>query len=391
MHDIARLVPTDEGLNHQIPQTFAAVLHSDPTWTEKIWTTIARKDGSLQVDFGLGKYTNLNVIDGFGGVSMGRKQWTVRASRALFPDSEKSAVGPLEYSVIEPLKRVRFVLAENKEAAVSFELDFEAALPPYFEDRHIQRSNTGSRAVADLVRYHQAGTVSGTIRVDGKTYQVKPDEWFAFRDHSWGIRPGVGQPANILRAGSSATNDPIASGFDPQARFFLNWSPIVLQTPQGTQYEFQYYYMAAGDVPFYSSGYVNHPDGSQERIISIRPELTYHPKTRMLTGGKIHFQTQPGKTRTIEVEPVGESGFYLGLGLYFGLDGFNHGMWRGPLHVEGEYVENCLNRETLERIHQLRDRPIRVREGDASGYGIMESTVTGEWPSLGLSREDSYV
>ena len=113
MNDVARLVLSDEQLNHQIPQTFAAVLHSDPTWTEKIWTTIARKDGSLQVDFGLGKYVNLNVMDAFGGVSKGKRQWTVRGSRALFPDSEKSAVGPLAYSVLDPLKGVQFALTES--------------------------------------------------------------------------------------------------------------------------------------------------------------------------------------------------------------------------------------------------------------------------------------
>lgn len=388
MNDIARLTPSDEQLNHQLPQTFAAVLHSDPTWTEKIWTTIARKDGSLQVDFGLGKYVNLNVMDAFGGVSKGKRQWTVRASRSLFPDSEKSVVGPLAYSVLDPLNGVRFVLSESKAAAVSFELDFAAALPPFFEDRHLQRSGSGSRAVADLIRYHQAGTVSGWIRVEGETYAVKPEEWFAFRDHSWGIRPGVGQPPTVV---GQPNNDPLASGLDPQGRFYMNWSPMVLQQPHGRPYEIQYYYMATGDTPFYSSGYVNSADGTQERIVSIRPELSYHPRTRMLIGGQIHLETASGKSRVIAIEPAGESGFHLGLGLYFGLDGYTHGMWRGQLQVDGEYVADCQEKAALQRIHQLRDRPIRVREGDATGFGIMESTILGEWPALGLSREDSFV
>ena len=171
----------------------------------------------------------------------------------------------------------------------------------------------------------------------------------------------------------------------------MNWSPMVLQPPHGRPYEVQYYYMATSDAPFYSSGYINSADGSQERIVTLRPELRYHPKTRMLIGGQIRLEMQSGKTRTIEIEPVGESGFHLGLGVYFGLDGYTHGMWRGPLHVEGEYVADCLEKATLERIHQLRDRPIRVGEGDATGFGIMESTILGEWPALGLSREDSFV
>ena len=81
--DIGALRRADEGLNHQIADTFATVAESDRAWTEKIWTSIARADGSLQVDFGLGKYHNRGIIDGFGGVSRGREQWTVRASREL--------------------------------------------------------------------------------------------------------------------------------------------------------------------------------------------------------------------------------------------------------------------------------------------------------------------
>jgi hypothetical protein len=67
--DIGPLRAADEGLNHQIVDTFATIAESDRAWTEKIWASIARTDGSLQLDFGLGKYHNRGIIDGFGGVS----------------------------------------------------------------------------------------------------------------------------------------------------------------------------------------------------------------------------------------------------------------------------------------------------------------------------------
>jgi len=35
----------------------------------------------------------------------------------------------------------------------------------------------------------------------------------------------------------------------------------------------------------------------------------------------------------------------------------------------------------------LRDTPIKVREGDAVGFGIMESIMSGEWPEFGLGSE----
>jgi len=42
-------------------------------------------------------------------------------------------------------------------------------------------------------------------------------------------------------------------------------------------------------------------------------------------------------------------------------------------------------------VHQLRDCVIRVREGDAEGYGIFESMVIGEHPRYGLTRESSFL
>jgi hypothetical protein len=104
---IGALYGADEGLNHQIVDTFATVSESDYAWTEKIWVSIAAADGSVQVDFGLGKYHNRGVIDGFAGISRGREQWTVRGSRELRSAAENTAVGPIVYEVVEPLQQVR--------------------------------------------------------------------------------------------------------------------------------------------------------------------------------------------------------------------------------------------------------------------------------------------
>ena len=49
--DIGRLLGADEGLHHQIVDTFATISQADHAWTEKIWTSIASTDGSVQVDF----------------------------------------------------------------------------------------------------------------------------------------------------------------------------------------------------------------------------------------------------------------------------------------------------------------------------------------------------
>lgn len=105
--------PADEQLCHQIVETFATVGESDSSWTEKIWSPIFALDGSLQLDMDLGKYQNRKVMDLFAGISRGTEQINVRASRVLSEDPHRVGVGPLDYEVIEPMKQVRFVLAEN--------------------------------------------------------------------------------------------------------------------------------------------------------------------------------------------------------------------------------------------------------------------------------------
>src|ERR1700691_6268909 len=75
---IAPLIGADEYLIHQIPNTLATVHTADHSWAEKIWATLIRKDAGLQVNFGLGKYTNRSLIDGFAGVFRGVEQRTIR-------------------------------------------------------------------------------------------------------------------------------------------------------------------------------------------------------------------------------------------------------------------------------------------------------------------------
>ena len=110
MSSIGPLVHADEYFNHQIVETHASVQQSDYNWTEKVCGMVARRDGSLSMGFGFGKYVNRNVVDAYGGVSQGLEQWTLRASRALNSDVNSLNVGPMRYEIIEPLQQVRVVL-----------------------------------------------------------------------------------------------------------------------------------------------------------------------------------------------------------------------------------------------------------------------------------------
>ena len=374
--DIGALQGADEGLHHQIVDTFATISESDLAWTEKIWCSMASTDGSLQVDFGLGKYQNRGVIDGFGGISRGRQQCTVRASRELESAPEDMSVGPIRYEIIEPLSQVRFQLEANDVQPISFDLVLTGVTQPFFEERNLTRNRRTGRVEVDVIRYHQGGWVSGTVTVDGETHEVRPDEWFGFRDHSWGVRQAIGAPPTDVIPG--LTQAP------PGYRSQFKWTPMFFQRPDGTYYEtaihagmyslgvHQRRRRATGACPQRRAEHqLRHPDALRaRRRVATHDGVRRGTRDRSRGVGRVRLLPQDGGLRR------------LGRPQTRGL--------AGPLDVDGELIVDCWDDEHLPVLGQLRDTPVRVREGDAVGYGIMESMISGEWPELGLTNESDH-
>ena len=378
---IGPLNAADEWFSHQIADTFAVVGTSDPSWTEKVCAMAAAKDGSLQLGFGMGKYANRNVLDAYAGISRGVEQITVRGSCRL---SDESAAGPVRYEIVEPLRQIRFVLEPNDTQPIAFDWLFTSALPATLEDRtHNRQAN---RVSADLVRYHQIGTCSGWVEVDGERTELDPGSWVSTRDHSWGVRYDVGAPATDLEP---------SRGLDGGTFQFV-WSPILMERPDGSVYGL---FLNVSKMAFpgfeqkTTMAMVEHPDGRTERIVDLEPDLTYDPVNRRLRGGTLHATLADGSSRTLQVEVVAETGFHLGAGLYFGFNGHHHGEWRGELNVEGERIDDCSTPENARRLHQIRDTVVRITDpvGGGVGHGNMQPIVTGAFPDLGLDLDSSFI
>jgi hypothetical protein len=377
--DIGALRGADESLNHQIVDTFATIAQTDYAWTEKIWASLASIDGSLQVDFGIGKYHNRGIIDGFGGVSRGHEQWTVRGSRELAGAPEDAAVGPIHYEIIEPLQQIRFRLDPNDVQPISFDIVLSAVTPPFFEKRNLVRNRDTGRVDVDVIRYHQGGWASGTVTVEGATHEVRSDEWFGFRDHSWGVRQAIGEPlADLI-----PEQRPPSGG-----RGGMKWTPAFFRRPDGTYYETALFVIEGAWE--YSSAYLNETDGTQLPVRTVKTHIDYDTRTRYVRGGHLELTMETGEQRVVEVEVLGESGFLLKTAGYGAWAGHKHGAWKGKLHIDGEYIADCSDDEHLRTLGQFRDTPIRVTDGDAVGYGIMESLIGGVWPELGLTKDSDH-
>ncbi len=380
------LTGADEALCHQLPDTFATVASSDFSWTEKICAMAAARDGSLQLGFGLGKYTNRNVMDAYAGVSRGAEQITVRASRRLSPTPDLSAVGPIAYEVIEPMRVVRFSLAENDCQPISFDWTFASEIPAAMEDRAHQR--TDYRVSTDLVRYHQIGTATGWINIDGDRKTFTDQEWVSTRDHSWGTRYDVGKPLTDLAP---------APGTDtPGVRFLMFWSPVLMERPNGERYGLHLHLLhfeAPGHLRRTVIGGIEYPDGRREAWSNLESNLNFDTDNRRLLGGTIVATTELGEIRPLEIEVLSDTGFHLGAGLYFGYEGRHHGEWRGNLVIDGERIADCRDADVARSLHQIRDTVIRVTDPVYGGVGIgnCQPIISGAWPELGLTAESSFI
>ena len=380
------LVAADEWFVHQIVETHARVAESDRSWTEKVCAMAGARDGSLSVGFGLGKYANRNVFDGYAAVSRGKEQWTVRASRRLSDDPDRLGAGPLHYAVLEPMRRVEFRCAPNDAVPIAFSFAFDAVTAAVLEARDEQRSRRGYRRDANVLRYHQIGLASGWVDVDGQRTEIEPDGWFSTRDHSWGIRHDVGLPLTDIEGG----------GAPSELSFRFSWSPMLLERADGTRYGIHHQQRELrifGYEEKQFEGTIEHPDGRVEAIATVQPELRFDRTNRRVLGGTLHFTMPDGGARPVTVEALGDTGVHLGAGLYFGFDGHHHGEWRGALHVDGEHIVDCTTPDAARRLHQIRDAVMRVEDpvGGGRGWCNLQTTMAGAWPAEGLDADSSFV
>jgi hypothetical protein len=384
MSSRAPLVPADETLTHQIADTFATVAQSDPSWTEKVWAIAHARDGSLQVVFGLGKYTNRGVYDSAGGVCRGTDQWTVRGSRTLSSDPSGMSVGPLHYEIVQPLKSVRCRLDANDHAAISFDLRWIGSYEPSLETPWPSRSPDGYRVTHDCQRYHQLGTVEGWVEVEGERTEVLPDTWLSIRDHSWGLRPGVGLPIPGLPRGRRATQT------------LLTWFPMLMTRPDGSEYSlFAFRQFGAGDgwASTEMQAEEHLPSGELHRFAAVEQDLHFYDENRRLIDGTVTLIDTDGSRRPLHIRPVSDTGFHLGTGGYFGWNGRPLGHYAGDLVIDGEKVEHLDDPAVAREVHQLRDLLVHVDDpvGGGTGLGNIETLAVGAFPELGLTAEHSFM
>jgi hypothetical protein len=359
------LTSQDDLIGHQTPQPFAKSAAGDPRFTERYWYTAHPIDGTeLLLDVGLGYYPNRHVMDGFAGVTVGRRQHNFRASRRLGARPLDTSVGALKIEIIEGMRQHRLSLSENP-SGISFSLDFEATFPPAQEKQNFRERD--GVVEEDLARVSQFGRWRGWIKADGQHYDVKPELWWGQRDRSWGLR-------SEMR--TDETRPPVAT----HRNFFWTWS--MFQFDQSALSVFLK--ERAPGKPHYLSGteFRREPDGSisHREVTAVEHMIDWvdDPLGQTIASADFTFNFDRGEPRHVKMRGS-PTRFYLKAGLYGGLKGWTHGDDCGNYHAAHD-VWDLDNAATRAIARTLSDHVVRLKSGDETGFGISEYGVAAGYP-----------
>jgi len=367
------LTELDDSVWHQLPTTFDHVGTSDPRFFDRLWFAASDRNGGSTLQFTMGVYQNMNVVDGGVVAIVDGKQHNLRVSRQLRP-VYKTECGPLSIEVVEPFQHIRLRIAHD---GFKGELDWRASLPPQEEHQHFRRS--AGRIIEDYARYDQTGSISGWLELGGRPVGV--DDWWACRDHSWGIRERVG----IVEPRTGEAPPPVGGLFS-----FLFYSTDAygghVQVARGTD-----------GTRYLSASILERPSGGLRWIggsAEIAVSFTDDTRPRRMRRAAFDVTATNGERTRIEVEAAGPSVAMPGLGYGGYNDGLGLGVWRGLQSIESEvwgvshhadvrYPDGSIGRP----VHRI--QPVRVvqhaPEGTSAGFGSLTFIAEGDLEKLDLA------
>ena len=344
---------------HQSADWIAHVATSDRNFYDRYYFNVLDTAGRFMIVMGLGQYPNLGTTDAFVTVRLGDEQHVVRASRPLTDRSDIS-VGPLRIEIIEPLKRLRFVV-EPTEHSVALDLTWDGFGPAIPEPNQFIRN--GTRVTFDTQRLAQMGSWSGTLSVGGTDFTVEPETTWGSRDRSWGVRPiGEREPEGIYR-----------DTFKPGGM----WSYF----PMRFEDHCIYYICSEGADGTRSLEQAERVwlDGRVEQLGRTEHAHEFEPGIRLLSGSTISF---PDAGIEIRCTPLLAN--FLAVGTGYGLEpDWRHGMYQGPdLVVQGIRYDVPELRQL--GAYAVVDHAARFEYDGHVGYGLYEHAFSGAMPKYGL-------
>jgi hypothetical protein len=307
------LTPYDEFPVHTTPYPVSHIPSTDPAWDNGYYFLAYDLETGIALWNGIRITPNSNVVGAHTSFNVRGVQRTLRLSR-IWRDDYSLSVGPLRFEVVEPLKCIRMVLEPN-ESGMSYDVLWTGLAPPHLAGHH--RAIHNGRYTTDQSRYHQVGTATGWLELDGRRYDMPESApWGGSRDHSWGVyegRPPI--------AAESKWYPPVAKPEIPRAlRFslFLEGEDMSSyfhfhEGPEGERVHFN----DAFGIPL--EGWINFGwQGQVLEIVDYRHQLRWRPGTRSVTDGTVWLTDEKGGEWRLDLEVtlpphvLGQVGYHIG-------------------------------------------------------------------------------
>jgi hypothetical protein len=357
----------DELLLHQASVPFRMAGVSDHRFFDRYWFEAIEPAGSAGLIAGLAFYKNMGTCDGFVSIQQDHRQHNLRVARPLGGDLGANA-GPLSIEVVEPFRHLRVRLAPNPHE-IEASLDWTSTWPAYTEEHH--HVVVDGRTTTDSTRYDQVGRWSGWIAVDGTRHDV--EDWWGVRDHSWGVRPGVG-------------------GFEPPAGATPSALLHCWACLSTASFTCQFQLQEDGDGNrLYFDGQLDWPVGHDRpaiRAVDVTHEISFVPGTRVYDRLRFGLRLADGRELAIDAQPLLRAWAYRGTGYNGGYnDGMGLGAWRGVVLEHDTYDLSDVEVVLLDGApHPAghREQPVRVTVNGEEGIGHVPVMTRGPLPSYGL-------
>ncbi len=365
------LTKFDELICHQTATTFDHVYTSDARWTERVVLYGFDISGELNFMTGMARYPNRNVIDAYGMVTLENSTaHVVRASTELRPETAAGVnVGPFSYEILEPLKKVRLSLDDNGHG-LAFQVDFEGTFPAYEQVPMFFRDR--GRILEEARRYYQVGRFKGWFKVGRKTYRIDRAACRGGRDHSWGVRRGVG--------GGSWPEPWAQPGEIPQGAFYFmcifDFGTRAIHAAQRENWDGQVWHFEGWET--YPLG--SRKEGQELKMVGLDHRFRFRPDVRVVKSGAVTVKAADGTSRKITIHP--KTTFYPGPAGYDFYRDYASGMWKGPSYTDG-FTVDLKDPDELKRIAFLTETLCEARCGQDVGYGLLEMVNVGKYPRYG--------
>jgi hypothetical protein len=372
------LSPLDDTLWHQIPSTFDHVGTSDPRFFDRYWFAVYEPHGNGALQFTLGVYNNMNVVDGGFVVVHRGTQYNLRVSRSLRPRFE-AAVGPMRVEVVRPLEEFLLVVGDDGDHHVHGELRWRGVLPPEEEKPHFERIR--GRIAQEYQRFDQVGVCSGWLDIAGE--RIELHDWWGCRDHSWGVRPSMGIPEPVT--GPSVPVSTTGSLFS-----FLFFSTDTLAG--------HLQIAERGTERTYLTGLVRDRrdlSAPDLHVVDASLSLELFEDTRRFRVATAAITLDDGRTATVRSDALGPAIAMPGLGYSGGYDdGRGLGVWRGDDHREVDVWNVAHPAEVIDErgnvtvpVHRIQPVHVTVAGDGLTGEGTGSHTMiaNGKLPQYGLA------